>query len=194
MWIKVNLEMPALSTTAAFSGYRPTKLPEQGSKRVQTNLQTRLRNAILETLNRGYTTYLNGCMAGWDILAAEVVLELRKAYPEIKCISIAPFRRAFLVGPNWTPEWRARALAVYRQSDQAFALEEQYRRGIYYARDRFLIDHAALLICYYDGQPGGTSYTVHYAESKGHEMINLAREQRMGEKPFEINGCYQENR
>lgn len=145
MWNKM-LGFARWQTTAAFSGYRSIKLPEQGSKRVQAELQARLRHAILAALNRGYTTYLNGCMAGWDVLAVETVLELRNEHPELRCISIAPFRRSFLAGPNWTQEWKSRALTVYRRSDHAFALEEEYRRGIYYARDCFLIEHAALLI------------------------------------------------
>ena len=34
-------------------------------------------------------------------------------------------------------------------------------------RNRYLIDHADCLIAVYDGQPGGTRYTVEYAQKKG---------------------------
>lgn len=43
---------------------------------------------ILDAVKAGYTSFINGCMAGWDILAAEAVLQLRTSHSEIKsCFS-----------------------------------------------------------------------------------------------------------
>lgn len=163
--------------TAAFTGYRPYKLPQNCSAIVQTVLSQRLEEAVRKTYMRGYRIYLNGLMAGWDILAAEAVLALREELAGLCCVSIVPFRKSYFSNLIWTPEWKARALNVYRQSDLAFPLADQYRKGIYYERDRFLVSHATLMIAYYDGKPGGTKYTLDFAAQSGLEIINIASPQ-----------------
>lgn len=37
-----------------------------------------------------------------------------------------------------------------------------------------MVDSSSLLICYFDGQAGGTAQTVHYAQSSGLHIINLS--------------------
>lgn len=113
-------------------------------------------------------------MSGLDIIAAEAVLSLRNHHAGLCCVSVAPFKKQYFLNDNWTPEWKSRALKVYCQSDLAFYLSEQYQRGIYHTRNRYLVDHASLLIAYYDGKPGGTKYTCDYAAKKGLHIVNLA--------------------
>lgn len=160
--------------TVAFTGYRSPKLPDSCSETVQAHLSLLLINAIKDSYAKGYRVYLNGMMSGWDILAAEAVLTLRSELTDIRCVSIAPFRKSYFANSNWTPDWKVRALNVYRQSDLALCLSEQYQRGTYYNRDRFLIDHASCVIAFYDGKPGGTKYTIDYAAKTGLEIINMA--------------------
>ncbi len=160
--------------TVSFTGYRPAKLPQAGSAEVQRQLAQVLRQTIRRTYHQGYSIYLNGFMAGWDILAAEAVLAMREECPHIRCVCVAPFKKHFFAHAGWTPEWKARALRVSRQADLAFTLDEEYQRGTYYSRDRFLVNHASLIIAFYDGRPGGTKYTLDYAAKKGLRTINLA--------------------
>lgn len=170
------LGLPA--QTVAFTGYRPPKLPDSCSPSVQTRLSCLLVDAIRDSYAKGCRIYLNGMMAGWDVLAAEAVLTVRSDLADICCVSVAPFRKSYFANSNWTPDWKARALNVYRQSDHAFYLSEQYQRGTYYTRDRFLIDHASCVIAFYDGKPGGTKYTLDYAAKMGLEIINIANAYR----------------
>ena len=37
-----------------------------------------------------------------------------------------------------------------------------------------MVGASSLLVCYFDGQPGGTAQTVRLAEHDGLEIINLA--------------------
>lgn len=166
------LDMP--QQTVAFSGYRPQKLPQGCTAEVQAKLSLLLKEEIHRLYMDGYRVFLNGMMSGWDILAAEAVLSLRGDHTGLYCVSVAPFKRQYFLNDNWTPEWERRALKVYLQSDYAFYLIEQYQRGIYHTRDRYLVDHASLLIAYYDGKPGGTKYTCDYAAKKGLHIVNLA--------------------
>ena len=40
-------------------------------------------------------------------------------------------------------------------------------------RDRYMVDHASLLIAAFDGTPGGTRYTVEYAMRRGVSVVDL---------------------
>ena len=53
---------------------------------------------------------------------------------------------------------------------------ERYYPGVYYERNRMMIDHSSELICYHDGGRGGTTQTVRYARSKGISIYNLLPE------------------
>ena len=41
-------------------------------------------------------------------------------------------------------------------------------------RDRYMVDHASLLIAAFDGSAGGTRYTVEYAMRRGLDVVDLA--------------------
>ena len=43
-----------------------------------------------------------------------------------------------------------------------------------FKRNRYLVDHSSLCICYLTRQTGGTAYTFNYAKNKGIEIINIA--------------------
>ena len=40
-------------------------------------------------------------------------------------------------------------------------------------RDRYLVDHASLLIAVFSGSPGGTRYTMQYAMGRGLAIVDL---------------------
>jgi GTP-binding protein EngB required for normal cell division len=40
-------------------------------------------------------------------------------------------------------------------------------------RDRYMVDHASLLIAAFDGTPGGTQYTMQYAMSRRVSIVDL---------------------
>ena len=40
-------------------------------------------------------------------------------------------------------------------------------------RDRYMVDHASLLIAAFDGTPGGTRYTMQYAMSRRVSIVDL---------------------
>lgn len=151
------------SRVAAFSGHRPGRLPGQGDNKEFVN---HVAQGIQEAYQRGKRVFLNGAMQGFDILAAEQVIALKVQYGDILCVTVAPFRSDFFRRNQWTPEWKTRALEVFRFSDYGLSLCESYFPGVYYRCNEFLIDHAGELLCYWDGGSGGTAYTYHYAQRK----------------------------
>ena len=173
------MELPwelASDETLCFSGHRPDRLPGKGwaDEPEMQPLTAALRQALIAAIGRGKTTMLHGCMAGWDIICAEQVIALREQFPQIRLISVAPYQAGFFSREEcWTPDWISRAREVFCQHDAGMKIAGQYRPGIYYERNRALVDHASELLCYWDGGGGGTKFTIGQARQKGLEIHNL---------------------
>ena len=102
--------IPDPCTTVAFTGHR-TYCGEASAA---------LAAAIRGLHAHGFRTFLCGMAVGFDLAAAEAVLELRDSLPGLR-----------------------------------------------------LVDHASLLVAWYDGSPGGTRHTVSRALRRGLEFVNL---------------------
>lgn len=68
-----------------FTGHRPSKL-----KQDEPAIKRSLAAAIDRAIDRGYTTFITGMAQGTDIWAAEIVLDRRKANPDLKIICAIP--------------------------------------------------------------------------------------------------------
>lgn len=170
------LEQINPSLAVCFSGHRPDRLPGRGEPDAQETilLNDALRKYIGDAVKRGKDTFINGLMAGWDIMAAEQVIVMKEQYPHIKLVTVAPYSVHFFTREKcWTEDWVKRAKEVCRLSDIRVSLSEHYRPGIYYERNRVVVDYSSELICYSDGGKGGTQHTMQYAKEKEHTVYNL---------------------
>ena len=52
-------------------------------------------------------------------------------------------------------------------------VSEHYSSDCFFARNRYMVDKADVVVCAYDGQSGGTAYTVNYALKKGKIVIQI---------------------
>ncbi|MBS7175939.1 SLOG family protein [Massiliimalia timonensis] len=89
-----NEILKALSDRGAcvcFTGHRPGKLPEESDLKETALLCERIEAEIVKAYGEGKRFFLHGMMAGFDILAAETVLQMKKDYPEIQLVSVAQF-------------------------------------------------------------------------------------------------------
>ncbi|MCL2507677.1 MAG: DUF1273 domain-containing protein [Oscillospiraceae bacterium] len=171
-----GLDSIDLAYALCFSGHRPERLPSSGDPNApeMQPLIAALRQELTAAAERGKTTMLHGCMAGWDIICAEQVILLKRQYPHVRLVSVAPYKAAFFTREKcWTPDWVSRAREVFSQHDMGIKIAGQYRPGIYYERNRALVDHSSELLCYWDGGGGGTKYTVDRAYSRGLTVRNL---------------------
>ena len=165
---------PALAV--AFSGHRPDRLPGHGdpdTPETQKLIAT-LREQIEDAIERGKIIYIQGAMTGFDILCGEQIILLKEKHPQIRLVTVAPYQeRFFSREPCWTPDWIHRAREVFSRQDIGVKLSERYYPGVYYERNRTMIDHSSELICYHDGGKGGTAQTVRYAKGRGLPVYNL---------------------
>lgn len=161
--------------TVCFSGPRPFKLPGKGSPLDSTvqKITGELKHQIEAAIQRGMLYYISGLMAGIDIIAGEEVLRLKSRYPDIKLILVSPFSKNYFATKHWSPDWITRAKELCSHRDYGVSLHEKECRGAYYERDRFIVEHSKELICYYNGQGGGTKYTVDCAKKAGLVIYNI---------------------
>ena len=158
------------SITCCFSGHR--KIPKDNYPFIQSNLRT----AVVNNIEKGYRFFETGGALGFDTIAAQIVLELKETYPQIRLILVLPC-------VTQTKSWLKDDIDEYNRikelADEVVYTSKEYSKGCMHKRNRYLVDHSTLCICYLTENKGGTAYTVKYAESKGVSVINIAIQQNI---------------
>lgn len=140
----------------------------------ETYLQTkaRLEAEIASLVRKGYLYFYNGGALGFDTMAAIEVLRQRKTYPQIKLVMALPHRGQ---EEKWTRVDKEIYHEILKRADQTVYLNERYHAACMFERNRYLVDHSDVCIAYLTRHSGGTAYTVHYAQKRGLEIINIAK-------------------
>lgn len=159
------------SQTVAFTGYRPEKIKKSQPDNdfLFPEIQARLLSTIHQLAERGYKTFLSGMAEGFDLMAASAVLLVRNSFPEIELICVVPFPEQ---AQRFEAFWKGEHARVIIEGGKLI-ISDQYHRGVFHRRNDFLINNSSVVVCYYDGQYGGTHYTVVFATKKLLEVINL---------------------
>lgn len=157
-----------------FTGYRPDKfnfnfISEDSDYR---DFENKLVDAVFEAGNKGITEFYCGMAYGFDILAGEMVLLLKKANPAVKLIAVVPFEKQ---AHSWSREWRNRYEALLSKADRIVLISKEYSKEAYHKRNRYMVDNSSCVITYFDGKSGGTAATLRYAKQKNKEIINIAK-------------------
>lgn len=151
--------------TCCFTGHR--KIPQSELGKVKC----RLRNAIISAFKNGYLYFGAGGALGFDTLAAQTVLELKKKYPDIRLILVLPCL-------SQTRSWRESDISEYEriksEADKVVYTSKEYTKDCMFKRNRHLVDNSSLCICYLTEQSGGTAYTVNYAKNNNLIVDNIA--------------------
>ena len=163
--------------SCCFTGHRAIA-PEE-----LLSLRERLRQEILRLAGEGIDTFLAGGALGFDTLAAQEVLSLRKTeLPEIHLVLVLP-----CLGQE--SRWHADSIELYhqliRQADEVIYTGDIYTEGCMHTRNRYLVNHSSRCLCYLkETEQGGTAYTVRYAKKQGLEIRNLAGETETDQLSF----------
>ena len=119
-------------------------------------IQTKLRQEVLNAIVAGYTHFISGFAAGADLLFAEIVAELKGEYP-ITFEAAIPYP-----GRLNTPDTTFHRLI--KECDMVKVHSVLYSKNCYMVRNRYMIDSSTLVIAVHDGRKtGGTAKTIRYA-------------------------------
>ena len=156
------------SITCCFSGHR--KIPKDNYAFIQSNLRT----AVVNNIEKGYRFFETGGALGFDTMAAQTILELKEIYSQIKLILVLP---CITQTKSWLKDDIDEYNRIKELADEVVYTSKEYSKGCMHKRNRYLVDHSTLCISYLTESKGGTAYTVKYAESKGVRVINIAKSQ-----------------
>ena len=151
--------------TVCFTGHRTIPMLKKWK------IEKKLKATLEALIDNGYCYFGAGGALGFDTIAAQTVLGLKKKHPEIKLILVLPCK-------NQTRGWEEKDVSVYEsiieQADKVVYTQEHYDRGCMFKRNRHLVDNSSVCVAYLTEEKGGTAYTVNYANQKGVKVINIA--------------------
>ena len=149
----------------AFTGHRPKKFPwrydETDSRCVK--LKEALSEQIATLVDRdGVTDILVGGAEGADTWTAQTVLRLCEKNPVLRLHCILPCRGQ---ADKWSVSAREQYQEILDKADSVVYMYREYRNGCMLERNRFMVDHADMLLAVYNGERrGGTAATIRYAQ------------------------------
>ena len=98
------------------------------------------------------------------------LLGLKAAYPGITLTCALPCESQ---AEKWPEPLRDRYYAVLSKCDREVLLQTRYTPDCMEKRNRYMVDHADLLIAVWDGRPSGTGKTVQYAQQQGKHVLMI---------------------
>ena len=149
-----------------FTGHR--ELPVERAKHLRHALQTTID--LLYTEKR-ITTYYAGGARGFDALASETVIERRAVLPDLRLVAVVPHKEQ---AKWWSVAEQERYEHIKSEANEVITLAPHYFRGCMQRRNRYMVDHSAVCVCFLTERTGGTAYTVNYVKQRGLTVFNLA--------------------
>ena len=132
--------------TCCFTGHRPNKLPWGENERDQRCLALKkaIADAVEAAYEEGFRHFICGMAMGCPGQAA-----------------------------SWPADQQARYRAILAQCDYETVIQEHYTPYCMIRRNRYMVDHSALLIAVYSGEAGGTRQTLEYALRRKVPFVDL---------------------
>jgi len=153
-----------------FTGHRSQKLPWRFNEKdprcieMKNNTKTEIENAIKD----GYIYFITGMALGFDMICAEIVLDLKKKYPEIQLICAIPCKNQ---DSPWSDEYKTRYRKLLKKADFIKYISDEYTKTCMLDRNDYMLKNSSRVIALFNGQQGGTKSTILKAEKMGLKTI-----------------------
>lgn len=171
-----------------FTGYRPHKfsfsLIDENIER--TRFENKLYDAVFSLPQENCFTFYCGMASGFDIVAGEAVVALKKliSTSKIELIAVVPFKNQ---ADTFEAEWQSRYYELLKKVDRIIYISENYEKSCYQKRNRYMVDNSDIVLTWFDGKQGGTAATLNYASKLGKKIVNLCEE---GVHEYDIESPY----
>ena len=151
----------------AVTGHRPKGFPwnyrDSGCTQHKEYLK-KLESAVHELIDEGFGYFISGGAIGADQDFAEIVLKLKKHYPNILLEIAVPCPDQDI---KWCESDKERYKCILKQADFVNILSSNYTPRCMQERNEYMADKCDLLLVIWNGQKcGGTYNTFMYAKGK----------------------------
>ena len=154
--------------TACLTGHRPNKLPwgYDEEDKICIKFKENLEDSLEKAIKYGLRYFLTGMAEGFDMIATEILIKLRKKYP-IKIIAVIP-----CIGQEkvWNDEQQKRYRIILKKCDEKIILNKSYTSTCMNERNKFMVEHSSMVIACYNGLYGGTRNTINMTKRCGCEI------------------------
>jgi len=160
-------------TTVCFTGHRPQTITYLWDETSQQSLElkSKIKKAIIHLIeNKDVKHFISGMALGVDMIAAEIVLELKDEYPEITLECAIPCETQ---ASKWSEKYRYRYFKIVEMSDKETLLQTHYTADCMHKRNRYMVDNSDYVIAVWDGSPSGTGKTVVYAKENNKTILQI---------------------
>jgi len=125
----------------------------------ESQIRQWILECVLKAVEGGYIHFICGGSVGFDMLAAEVIVELKKSGHKILLELALPFKNEF-------KPLRERLLfsLIETNADMVTYVNDNYSKNCYTERNKYMVDNSALVVVYNRECLGGVFNTVEYAK------------------------------
>ncbi len=165
--LKCNLDFNVIKNnkniSVCFTGHRQKFLPftnyDKKSKNYQ-NIRKKIYDCIIECINNGYTYFISGVAQGIDLICAELVLEIKRKFSNIKLECAIPYPKQYT---SYDYIDKLRYKSILTQADYISIISPKYSTNCMMKRNKYMVDNSSMLIGVWNGNQGGTKNTIEYA-------------------------------
>lgn len=157
--------------SCCFTGHRPEKLhlPE-------AIVREQLSYAIDAAIREGYTRFLTGMSRGVDLWAAQEVIRRQKEYPQLRLVACIPYQD---FEKGWGLSWQRVYRQVLEACEEIHIFSRAFSMESFSLRNRYMVEHAALVIAVFGGEKGGTANTLRYARRLSRRILIISDDGQM---------------
>ena len=166
-----------IKKTCCFTGHRPQKVSWEFSEEDERylKLRSKTKNLIEQAIKSGWTNFITGMALGFDLMCAEIVLDIKKNNPKINLICAVPCSNQT---KYWSEEKKIRYNEILNNADIVKQINLEYTLNCMQERNEFMVNNSSMIIALYNNKNfGGTYKTINYAQNKGKQIIILNPEE-----------------
>lgn len=164
--------MTVVQKSCALIGDPHFLLPFEPDRRDSgSTLRTIALREIEKVVLTGHHRFLCGFTAGVDLLLAETVLELRGKYPSIMLESVMAYENE---AAKWPEPIREQYYDLLEYCDAERLLQTRFSMDCLIRRNRYLVDHADILLTVTEGLLGNPLQAIHYAALQGKSVLCIS--------------------
>lgn len=141
-----------------------------GHRHYDGSADEHLRQVVAQLYDEGARVFRVGMAEGFDLAAAEAVIELMENHTDIELIAHIPWPEFYkLLSSNNQRRYHN----ILSYCDIVYYTAPRYTPSIFRHRNDRLIDGADDVVAWWNGTQSGTGYTVHRARTQHCRIVNL---------------------